>query len=99
MAEQMRSLRQARESVVNAKPDMTAFSSAGVPRAHVARACVQVFFKRWRHMDAAERPRPVMVHINYHPDKGERMRSIIDYFDTGNAASIMAWPGGSEKGT
>ena len=60
---------------------------------------LQVFFKQWRHLDAAKRPKPVMVHVNYHPEKGERMKSIVEYFDSGDAAAIMKWPGGSEKGS
>jgi arabinosyltransferase len=60
---------------------------------------LQVFFKKWRHLDATKRPQPIMVHINYHPDKELRMKSIIDFFNTGNEHSIMKWPGGSAPGT
>jgi hypothetical protein len=68
---------------------------SGVERANIA----QVFFKKWRHMPEQSRPKPVMVHINYHPDKAERMKSIIEYFDTGKKEAIMKWPGGSEPGS
>jgi hypothetical protein len=60
---------------------------------------VQVFFKRWRHMDAAKRPKPVMVHLNYHPNKEERMDTIIKYFRGGDAGPMMKLPGGSQAGT
>lgn len=60
---------------------------------------VQVFFKQWRHQDEGARVRPVMVHINYHPNKEERMRSIVQYFAHGDGKQMMAWPGGSEPGT
>jgi arabinosyltransferase len=60
---------------------------------------MQVFFKKWRHLNPATRPKPVMVHVNYHPDKGERMKGIIEYFATGDVDAIMTWPGGSETGS
>jgi arabinosyltransferase len=50
-------------------------------------------------MAAAKRPKPVMVHINYHPNKEERMATIIEYFKGGNAEPMMKLPGGSEPGT
>ena len=60
---------------------------------------MQVFFKSWRHLDKTRRRQPVMVHINYHPNKEERMKGIMDYFATGREEAIMAFPGGSEPGT
>jgi hypothetical protein len=60
---------------------------------------VQIFFKQWRHMDASKRPTPVMVHVNYHPNKEERMDTIIQYFRGGDAGPMMKLPGGSEAGT
>lgn len=60
---------------------------------------VQVFFKTWRHMPKTQRHQPVMVHINYHPNKEERMMGIIEYFASGKDDAIMRFPGGSEPGT
>jgi arabinosyltransferase len=60
---------------------------------------MQVFFKKWRHTPQKERKKPVMVHINYHPNKVERMHGIIEYYKTGNEHWIMQFPGGSEAGT
>lgn len=50
-------------------------------------------------MPKTERRKPVMVHINYHPNKEARMKGIIEYFSTGNDDAIMRFPGGSEPGT
>ena len=61
--------------------------------------CVQVFFKKWRHKPKSERSKPVMVHINYHPNKVERMKAIVEYYKTGNEKAIMQFPGGSEPGS
>jgi arabinosyltransferase len=60
---------------------------------------LQVFFKKWRQKPKSERKKPVMVHINYHPNKVERMQGIIEYFKTGNEQAIMKFTGGSEPGT
>jgi arabinosyltransferase len=60
---------------------------------------MQVFFKQWRHKPKSKRSNPVMVHINYHPNKVERMHGIIEYFKTGKEQAIMQFPGGSEPGT
>jgi arabinosyltransferase len=70
-------------------------SCSGTPSARHS----QVFFKKWRHMPESSRPKPVMVHINYHPDKGDRMKGIIDFFGTSKKDAIMKWPGGSEPGS
>ena len=61
--------------------------------------CIKVFFKKWRHKPKGERSKPVMVHINYHPDKVERMIGIIEFHKTGNENAIMKFPGGSEPGS
>ena len=56
----------------------------------------QVFFKKWRHQDSASRPAPVLVHVNYHPDKHPRMKAIAAWADSGDTSHIMRLPGGSE---
>jgi arabinosyltransferase len=60
---------------------------------------VQVFFKLWRHKPKNARTQPVMVHINYHPNKVARMRGIIEYYKTGDEKAIMQFTGGSEAGS
>lgn len=50
-------------------------------------------------MPKTQRHQPVMVHINYHPNKEERMMGIIEYFASGKDDAIMRFPGGSEPGT
>ena len=40
---------------------------------------------------------PVMVHVNYHPDKWERMLAIVNYFQKGDHAALDRFPDGSCK--
>lgn len=37
----------------------------------------------------------MQVHVNYHPDKWERMKSIIKWKRDGDASELMAYPDGS----
>lgn len=39
---------------------------------------------------------PVMVHVNYHPDKHERMRGVVRYFLGGDSGALDNFPDGSE---
>ncbi|PNH08499.1 hypothetical protein TSOC_004946 [Tetrabaena socialis] len=56
-------------------------------------------FKDIRHRPKGQQPPlPVMVHVNYHPDKHERMKAVIEWYG-GNEHALDAFPGGSEKGT
>jgi len=41
-------------------------------------------------------PLPVMVHVNYHPDKHERMRGVVRYFLGGDREALEGFPDGSE---
>lgn len=43
-----------------------------------------------------ERSRPVMVHVNYHPDKLPRMLAVVDYWRNGNRGALAPFPDGSE---
>ncbi|KXZ46748.1 hypothetical protein GPECTOR_41g713 [Gonium pectorale] len=57
-------------------------------------------FKDIRHRPKGQQPPlPVMVHINYHPDKHERMKAVIDWYTNKNEHALDPFPGGSEKGT
>lgn len=42
---------------------------------------------------------PVMVHINYHPDKHERMKAVIKYYIDKDSKALDPFPGGSEPGS
>jgi len=60
----------------------------------------KVLFKDVRNRPASNQPpMPVMVHINYHPDKHERMKAVFKYYLEGKKEDLMRFPGGSEPGT
>jgi len=40
-----------------------------------------------------------MAHMNYHPDKGGRMRAMMQFMFTGDDTALMKFPGGSEPGS
>lgn len=40
-----------------------------------------------------------MIHVNYHPDKPERMEGIIRHFLEGDEHALDEFPGGSEPGS
>lgn len=75
------------------------------PRATVRVMDIDVFmnskrlFKTVRHMDRKSQPIPAMVHMNYHPDKHERMKAAAKYYFEGDGTELMRFPGGSEPGT
>mmetsp|Transcript_728 Transcript_728/g.1991 ORF Transcript_728/g.1991 Transcript_728/m.1991 type:complete len:392 (-) Transcript_728:462-1637(-) len=57
-------------------------------------------FKDIRHRPKEEQPpMPVTVHINYHPDKHERMLAVVKYYVDGDQHALDAFPGGSEAGS
>ena len=49
--------------------------------------------------EAARDTLPVMVHMNYHPDKHKRMLCLIDRYHGGKPGACDGMPGGSEPGT
>lgn len=54
-------------------------------------------FVRLRHNKAElQRAKPVMIHVNYHPDKFDRMLAIIDYWRNGKRDALDRFPNGSE---
>ncbi|GAB4823934.1 hypothetical protein N2152v2_010980 [Parachlorella kessleri] len=59
----------------------------------------KVLFKQVRHTPKAQQPKPVMVHMNYHPNKAERMKAAVDYYVHGNDEALNSFPGGSEPGS
>mmetsp|Transcript_39767 Transcript_39767/g.88392 ORF Transcript_39767/g.88392 Transcript_39767/m.88392 type:complete len:376 (-) Transcript_39767:607-1734(-) len=57
-------------------------------------------FKDIRKRAKALRPSlPVMVHINYHPDKHERMKAVFKYYLEDDEHALDRFPGGSEAGS
>ncbi len=52
-----------------------------------------------RYQPAGQQKRPVMVHINYHPDKKERAEAAHAYFVKGDRSALERFPGGSEPGS
>eukprot|EP00882_Tetradesmus_deserticola_P003344 GHRQ01003540.1.p1 GENE.GHRQ01003540.1~~GHRQ01003540.1.p1 ORF type:complete len:388 (+),score=151.31 GHRQ01003540.1:322-1485(+) len=59
----------------------------------------KVLFKDVRHTPAGSTAMPVMVHINYHPDKHDRMKAVFKYYLDNDSNALAPFPGGSEKGT
>lgn len=57
----------------------------------------KVLFKFLRHNHAKmSAAKPVMIHVNYHPDKFERMKAIVKYFVDGDTKALDSFPDGSE---
>lgn len=57
----------------------------------------KVLFKVLRHDQTRfKRTEPVMIHVNYHPDKFERMKAIVSYYFQGEKSALDAFPDGSE---
>mmetsp|Transcript_28680 Transcript_28680/g.46010 ORF Transcript_28680/g.46010 Transcript_28680/m.46010 type:complete len:257 (-) Transcript_28680:30-800(-) len=56
----------------------------------------KTLFKFARHnLRRMESLRPVMVHVNYHPDKWERMLAVVERFQNGNSKALDKFPDGS----
>ncbi|CAL1353406.1 unnamed protein product [Linum trigynum] len=41
--------------------------------------------------------KPVIVHVNYHPDKLPRMKAIVEFYVNGDQEALKSFPDGSEK--
>jgi hypothetical protein len=59
----------------------------------------QVLFRTVRYQQRAQQQKPVMVHLNYHPDKLERAKAAYAYFVEGDLRALEDFPGGSEPGS
>ena len=59
----------------------------------------KVLFKEVRHQPRQSQVQPVMIHINYHPDKYPRMLAAIRYYVDGDENALQSFPGGSEPGS
>lgn len=56
----------------------------------------KVLFKTLRKDPKFGEYKPVTIHVNYHPDKYERMIAIVDYYVKGNMDALKRFPDGSE---
>lgn len=59
----------------------------------------KVLFKEVRHQARQQQVEPVMIHINYHPDKHARMLAVVKYYVDGDDHALEQFPGGSEPGS
>jgi len=57
----------------------------------------KVLFKHLRHdQPKMDLTKPVMIHVNYHPNKFERMKAIVEYYVDGNKDALTRFLDGSE---
>ena len=55
----------------------------------------KTLFVKARHDGSLARMTPAMVHVNYHPDKWERMKAALRYFVGGDKNALSGFPDGS----
>ena len=58
-----------------------------------------MLFRTLRYQSPKKQKKPVMVHINYHPDKLERALAAYAYYVEGDLSALEHFPGGSEPGS
>ncbi|XP_062211626.1 arabinosyltransferase RRA3-like [Phragmites australis] len=56
----------------------------------------KVLFKSVRKDAQLKKLKPVIVHLNYHPDKLDRMKAVIEFYVNGKQDALMHFPDGSE---
>ncbi|KAL3814156.1 hypothetical protein ACJIZ3_015424 [Penstemon smallii] len=56
----------------------------------------KVLFKFVRKDSKLKKLKPVIVHVNYHPDKFPRMKAVVDYYVNGKQDALDPFPLGSE---
>ncbi|GAB2267349.1 Arabinosyltransferase rra3 [Dionaea muscipula] len=56
----------------------------------------KVLFKTVRKDARLKKLRPVIVHVNYHPDKLPRMQAVVEYYVNGRQDALDSFPDGSE---
>ncbi|KAL4309830.1 hypothetical protein GQ457_01G009800 [Hibiscus cannabinus] len=56
----------------------------------------KVLFKTVRKDDKLNKLKPVIVHVNYHPNKLERMKAVVEFYVDGKRDALDAFPDGSE---
>ncbi|XP_057788326.1 arabinosyltransferase RRA3-like isoform X2 [Salvia miltiorrhiza] len=55
----------------------------------------KVLFKTVRKNPQLRKLKPVIIHINYHPDKLWRMKAVVDYYVNGKQDALESFPDGS----
>ncbi|KAJ8767241.1 hypothetical protein K2173_013638 [Erythroxylum novogranatense] len=55
-----------------------------------------VFFKTVRKDDNLSKLKPVIVHVNYHPDKLPRMKAVMEFYVNGQKDAVKPFPDGSD---
>jgi len=56
----------------------------------------KVLFKTVRKDAQLKKLKPVIVHLNYHPDKLDRMKAVIEFYVNGKQDALQRFPDGSE---
>uniref|UniRef100_A0A6M2F228 Glycosyltransferase n=1 Tax=Populus davidiana TaxID=266767 RepID=A0A6M2F228_9ROSI len=56
----------------------------------------KVLFKTVRKDPALKKLKPVIVHVNYHPDKLRRMQAVVDFYVDGKKDALDPFPDGSD---
>ncbi|EER99626.1 hypothetical protein BDA96_02G375100 [Sorghum bicolor] len=56
----------------------------------------KVLFKTVRKDAHLRKLKPVIVHLNYHPDKYDRMKAVIEFYVNGKQNALERFPDGSE---
>ncbi|KAL6504401.1 Arabinosyltransferase rra3 [Orobanche gracilis] len=56
----------------------------------------KVLFKTVRKNGNLKKLKPVIVHVNYHPDKLPRMKAVVEYYVNGKQDALDPFPDGSE---
>ncbi|XP_068654361.1 arabinosyltransferase RRA3-like [Aristolochia californica] len=56
----------------------------------------KVLFKTVRKDPNLSKVKPVVVHLNYHPDKLPRMRAVVDFYAHGKTEALKPFPDGSD---
>ncbi|XVF67385.1 hypothetical protein PTKIN_Ptkin10aG0116500 [Pterospermum kingtungense] len=55
----------------------------------------KVLFKTVRKNARLSKIKPVIIHLNYHPNKLERMKAVVEFYVNGNQHALEAFPDGS----
>jgi len=56
----------------------------------------KVLFKTVRNDANLSKLKPVIIHMNYHPDKLRRMKAVVEYYVNGNQDALKPFPDGSK---
>ncbi|KAJ0982191.1 hypothetical protein J5N97_010446 [Dioscorea zingiberensis] len=55
----------------------------------------KVLFKTVRKDSSLSKLKPVIVHVNYHPDKLPRMKAVVEFYVNGKQNALQSFPDGS----